>query len=123
MTCPVTIKPKVYLTQGGLLIVAPHPLSSSTTPPIKSTTQSPESQIPPLPPSSSYLSELGVNQSFVGGLHVVTDGLASWPGQLSSISRQTGWGGRVGLGGGEGDGYHVVRPGIQSDAGWNSGGH
>lgn len=37
LTCPASCKPKVYLTQGGLLIVS-HPSLTSTPPPIKSST-------------------------------------------------------------------------------------
>lgn len=78
------------------------------------------SAVAPPPPhsSSSYLRELGGDQSFVGPYVLLQPALLHGQGNyLLSPGRQDGVAGAV-LGGG----YHVVRPGIQSDAGWSSGG-
>lgn len=104
-----------------------------TTPPIKTTTIHCHSRPRPPPPRSpcsfspSYLKELGVNQSFVGPCMLLQPASLHGHGDyLLSAGGQAGMGWRGGRGTlfwrGWGRGYHVARPGIQSDAGLSSGG-
>lgn len=123
LTSPVSYKPKVYLTQGGLLIVS-RLFSSSTPPPINSTIITTTLSLNPAflflhPPHlpTSYLRELGENQSFVRAYMLLQPALLPSQG-ISAISRRTAWDGRAEWEGG----YHMKRPGMQSDAGWSSGG-
>lgn len=101
LTSPVSYKPKVYLTQGGLLIVS-RLFSSSTPPPIKSTIITTTLSLNPAflflhPPHlpTSYLRELGENQSFVRAYMLLQPALLPSQG-ISLLS--LGWKGRMGGG-------------------------
>lgn len=103
-----------------------------TAPPIKTTTIHCRSNPRPPPSPSprsfspSYLRELGVNQSFVGPCMLLQPALLHGHGDyLVSAGGHgvaKGGGGGVAFWRGWGRGYHVARPGIQSDAGLSSGG-
>lgn len=103
LTSPVSYKPKVYLTQGGLLIVS-RLFSSSTPPPIKSTTITTTLNPaflflhPPHLPTS-YLRELGENQSFVRAYMLLQPALLPSQGiSLLSLGGQHGMEGQNGRG-------------------------
>lgn len=101
------------------------------TPPIRTaaiTNTSAVSPTPTSPPSPHFslpfLFERIRGESIIcRPLHVLPVGFASRPQRLSSISQRTGMGWQRGqeLGGRGGGGYHVARPGIQSDTGLSSG--
>lgn len=125
---PTCYKPKVYLTQGGLLIVfhgsthqvQPHQQRSDSPPP-------PTTPPPPRRSSSlSYFRELGGDQSLVGR-YVLLQAASLWRLRpLQHLLFTSGWMDGVVLGGGGwgwgGAGFLVARQTIGSDAGWSFGG-